>query len=303
MTASAGQNDSMLTEAVPCHGDNVSHPFPITALSPNASMADAWKIHWREYGMEAAQLAVLMFFICLSASLLYGRRSPLHDLTSLLLAKSLLMGLAVAAGTYGIIRSPFGRRTGAHFNPAVTLTYFYLGKVHRWDALFYVICQFIGGILGVCAALLLLRDNLSQPPVCYAITLPGQLGSIVALIAEFSLSGLLIAVILFTSNHRVLSRFSPLAVAALTVLYYGFGAPISGFSVNPARSFSSALFASIWRGLWIYFIAPIGGMIFASAIYAKFVGKANIYCAKVFHDMRSSCPFRCRFTSLYSTRD
>jgi aquaporin Z len=105
-------------------------------------------------------------------------------------------------------------------------------------------------------------------------------------------------VVLFATNHRHLARFSPLLVALLTVFYYGLCSSISGFSVNPARSFSSAFFAWIWQGLWIYFAAPCLGMVTAAAIYVRAIGPSGVYCAKVFHDLQSPCPFRCRFEEL-----
>jgi glycerol uptake facilitator-like aquaporin len=64
-------------------------------------------------------------------------------------SKSFLMGCAVAGVTFLIIRSPFGRRTGAHFNPALTLTYFFLGRIPHWDAIFYILFQFSGAVIGV----------------------------------------------------------------------------------------------------------------------------------------------------------
>ena len=81
------------------------------------------------------------------------------------------MGIAVAIITLMIIRSPFGRRTGAHFNPAITLTYFYLGRVHRWDTLYYVASHFAGGLTGVFVAHQILGWRLSAPPGCYVITI------------------------------------------------------------------------------------------------------------------------------------
>jgi aquaporin Z len=248
--------------------------------------------------MEAAELCVLMFFICLFAALLYGRPSPFQNLNLVPAARPFLMGFGVAFVTFLIIRSPFGRRTGAHFNPAVTLTYFYLGRVHRWDALFYIAWQFTGALSGVYIAHTVLGDNLAHPPVSFVVTVPGAYGDAAAFLAEFLLAGLLMAIVLFATNHRILVRFSPFAVAGLTVFYYGFCASLSGFSVNPARSFSSALFASIWNGMWIYFAAPVCGMLAAAAVYARAMSE-RVYCAKIFHDTESPCPFFCRFPELF----
>jgi len=274
-------------------------PFPVTRLASSASLVQAFATHWREYLMEAAELATLMFFICSFGTLIYSPASPLELWGLSNVAKSFLMGIAVAATTLLIIRSPFGRRTGAHFNPAITLTYFYLARVHRWDTLYYIAFQFTGGLAGILLAHALLGRDLSAPPVCYVITTPGIYGNAIAFAAEFLLSGLLMGVVLFAANRWPLARFSPLAVAGITVFYYVLCPSLSGFSVNPARSFSSAVFAWIWQGIWVYFAAPGVGMLAAAVVYIRSFGLEQVYCAKVFHDLRSACPFNCRFYQFY----
>src|SRR5262249_12784099 len=198
-----------------------------------------------------------------------------------------------------VIQSPFGRRTGAHFNPAVTLTFFWLGRMHRWDAAFYVAAQFAGAVAGVLGARAIIGLRLSAAPVQYMVTVPGKHGSAAAFVVEFLLSVLLMSTVLYASNHRLFVRFTPALVALLTVLYFVLSSSISGFSVNPARSFSSALFAWVWRGLWIYFAAPCLGMLAAAAIYIRWLGSDRVYCGKVFHDMRSTCPFNCHFQRMF----
>jgi aquaporin Z len=78
--------------------------------------------------MEAAEVGLLMMSICFAGALVYAEGSPLRHFSLTLNAKSFLMGGMVAASTYLIIRSRFGRRSGAHLNPAITLAYLWLGK-------------------------------------------------------------------------------------------------------------------------------------------------------------------------------
>jgi aquaporin Z len=273
--------------------------YRITALCPSASLLDAIQTHWREYLMEAAEMATLMLCICAAGSLLYGRTSAVANLGLSWLARSAIMGAIVAGGTFIIIHSPFGRRSGAHFNPALTVAYYSLGCIHHWDAFSYVMAHFFGGIAGVFFARQLLGSNLSDFPVRYVVTLPGRNGTMIALLAEFITSFALMEVVLLATNHRKLARYTPLFVAIVTVFYYMMAMSLSGYSVNPARSFSSALFARIWQGIWIYFIAPGIGMLVAAALYKKVAGADRIYCAKVFHDFQSDCPFNCRIAELY----
>jgi aquaporin Z len=272
--------------------------FPVIALAPSASLTEAIRTHWREYLMEATELGALMLSTCMFGTLLYSSDSPLNYLALPSDLRPVLMGIAVATTTFLIIRSPFGRRSGAHFNPAVTLAFLWLRRTHRWDALCYVVAQFLGAVTGVLVAHEVVGMRLSSAPVQYLVTLPGSYGRPAAFIAEFLLSGLLMGVVLYASNHRLLARFSPILVALVTIFYYALCSSISGFSVNPARTFSSALFAWIWQGIWIYFSAPCLGMLTSAAMYIKRAGPNRVYCAKVFHDNHSTCPFPCHFDRL-----
>jgi aquaporin Z len=249
--------------------------------------------------MESGELGALMMSTCICGTLIYSEDSPFKSLALSAVFKSTLMGSAVAITTLIVILSPFGRRTGAHLNPSVTLTFFWLGRVHRWDAVWYIVAQFIGAVAGVLAARQILGLRLSAPSVQYMVTVPGQHGTAITFLGEFLSAGLLMATVLYSSNHHSLVRFTSVLVAILTVFFFVLSPSKSGFSVNPARTFSPALFAWIWQGVWIYFSAPCLGMLSAAAIYIKTVGLNRVYCAKVFQDVRSVCPFRCQFEHLY----
>jgi aquaporin Z len=189
--------------------------FSITTLPASATPAEAITIHWREYLMEAAELCVLMLAICLSGTVIYSNASPLSAVPD---SSRSFLGSVVAGVTFLIIRSPFGRRTGAHFDPALTFTYLFLDRIHPWDAIFYILSQFAGAVTGVFIAREVLGRRLSAPPVCYVITVPGSYGNAVALLAEFLLSGILMGVILFTTNRVRLVNATPFFVALMRQL-------------------------------------------------------------------------------------
>ena len=107
------------------------------------------------------------------------------------------MGLTAIA----IIYSPWGKQSGAHLNPSVTLTFFRLGKIRGWDALFYIAAQFAGAVLGVWLVALLLGQTVSDPAVRYVVTLPARwaLGSSAA---EFVIAAILMSAVLHFSNHH-----------------------------------------------------------------------------------------------------
>ena len=91
-----------------------------------------------------------------------------------------------------LIYSPWGKQSGAHMNPAITLTFTRLGKVAPRDALAYMVAQFAGGLAGVLIARMALGGRLAHPSVDYAATLPGPWGASVAFVAEAAISCLLV---------------------------------------------------------------------------------------------------------------
>src|SRR5438445_11567210 len=98
-------------------------------------------------------------------------------------ARRALMGLAMGLTEIGIIYSPWGQQSGAHINPAVTFTFFRLGKIQPPDALFYIMAQFAGGITGVLLAQSALWMLIAHPSVNSVVTVPGLAGACVQFVA------------------------------------------------------------------------------------------------------------------------
>jgi aquaporin Z len=263
-------------------------------LDPSATLSEALALHWPEYLMEGAELAIFMLAASLFGTLLFYAHSPVLQRLPNLPLRLVLMGLAMGLTAIGIILSPIGRRSGAHFNPAVSIAFLFLGKMHRLDTLFYVIAQFVGGAFGVFAARLL-GARLGDPSVRYVVTVPGRYGVFAAFLAECFMGWLMMTVVLASANCPTFARFTWLFVGLLVMMYVIVFSTVSGFSVNPARTVASALFAQVWTALWIYFLAPVGGMMSAAAVYVMRSGSDAVLCAKIYHDQHSPCPFHCRF--------
>src|SRR3984957_11747965 len=194
-----------------------------------------------------------------------------------------------------IIHSPMGKRSGAHFNPAITLTYLRLGKIGLWDAVFYVLFQFLGGVFGVAVAAAIFGNSLSKPAIEYAVTVPGRYGTLAAFFAELFMAIVLMTVVLLLSNRAHLAIYVSYSVGVLIALYTFFFAPISGFSINPARTAGSAFFANVWTAGWLYFVAPLLGMFTAAEIYLHIAGDDHVLCAKLHPNSAFACPFLCHF--------
>lgn len=259
-------------------------------------MLGSLKAHWPEYLCEAAELGLFMISASLFTMLLWHPSSPALNLIPNSFVRRMLTGMAMGGTAIALIFSPLGKRSGAHFNPAVTLTFWRLGKVKNWDALFYVVAQFVGGILGVLAMSLVAPMALADPAVNYVATLPGPGGAGIAFLAEFIIAFGLMTVVLIVSNTPRLARFTGLFAGTLVATYITFEAPFSGMSMNPARTFSSAFVGHLWTGLWVYLTAPLLAMQLAALIYLR--GNGTVHCAKYHHHNRQRCIFNCRFADL-----
>lgn len=265
------------------------------AVSSKVHAAEAFSRHWQLYIFEGLELATFMLSACIFTVLLFDPSLPAVHLIPSPAARRLLMGIAMGATAILIIRSPPGRRSGAHFNPAITVTYLRLGKIRGWDAIFYVLFQFCGGILGVGVSALMLGGRLAVPAVNYAITVPGQEGTEAAFLAELFMAMVLMGVVLWTANNPSLAFYTSYLVGVLIALYILLFAPVSGFSINPARTTGSAVFADIWTAWWLYFIAPLLGMLTSAEIYRFAFGADQILCAKLHPDAKYPCPFICQY--------
>jgi aquaporin Z len=258
-------------------------------------MIEALRQHWPEYLMEAAELGLFMVSACTFTVLLFHPLSNIAQSINSELMRRMLMGVAMGATAITIIFSPLGKRSGAHFNPAVTLTYFRLGKIEPWDAAFFILFQVTGGIAGVVLASLLLGNLAAHRSVNYAVTRPGPRGPAIAFAAELLISFILMSVILTVSNIKRLSRWTGVFAGCLVALYITLESPISGMSMNPARTLGSASVAHLWTSLWIYFTAPPLGMLLAAEIYQRLKAGQAVACAKLHHHNNTRCIFRCSF--------
>jgi aquaporin Z len=261
-------------------------------------LSTALRAHWPEYLIEGGLLGLFMILAAAFGTLLEHPASPARQGLADPLPRRVLMGLAMGLTSVALVHSPWGKRSGAHLNPATTLTFMRLGKVAPADAFFYAAAQLAGGALGLLAAAAALGPLLADPAVNYVATLPGPAGAGPAFAAEVAITFVLMLTILSVSNLRRAARFTGLAAGALVACYITLEAPVSGMSLNPARSFASALPPRLWSDLWIYFTAPPLGMLAASQVYLWLRGARRVYCAKLHHDNHERCIFRCRWGEL-----
>src|SRR6516164_3790163 len=255
-------------------------------------------MHWPEYLIEGACLGLFMVSACSFTVLLEHPALAIRQWLPSAFVRRLLVGIAMGVTAVALIYSPWGKQSGAHFNPSVTLTFFRLGKIEPWDACFYVVAQFIGGTLGVLFSVLIWGHAIAEQNVRYAATLPGAQGTGVAFVAEMGISFLMMTMVLNVSNSAQIARFTGVIAGVLVATYITLESPLSGMSMSPARSFASAAPGGLWNSLWIYFTAPPLGMMLAAQVYLWLRGKHAVFCAKLHHDNDERCIFRCNYQPL-----
>lgn len=258
-------------------------------------MMAALRRHWPEYLIEAWALGLFMVSAGVFGVLLEAPASPLHRALPEPLLRTSIAGLAMGLTAVGLIYSPWGQRSGAHMNPAVTLTFLRLGKIEPVDAAGYVLFQCLGGLGGVLLVGAVAGRAFWDPPVRGVATVPGPEGKLVAFVAELGISFVLMLAILVLSNSARWARATGLAAGALVALYIAFESPLSGMSINPARTLASAWPSGIWTAFWLYLTAPTAGMLLAAETYRAVRGLGAVRCAKLHHTGSTRCIFRCGY--------
>ena len=223
--------------------------------------------NWIHYLQEALGLAIFMAAACFFSAMLEGRHSSWHQAIPNGLLRNFIIAVLMGATALFIFYSPFTSPSGSHINPAVTLSFLRLGKICHWDALFYILFQFAGGTAAVYIMQLFLGDALTAPPVNSAVTLPGKAGIWPAFFMEFTIAFVTMNMVLFTAGNERLKKYTRVIAAVLVCAYVLAAGPVSGFGMNPARSFASALPAHAWTAAWIYLIVPVAGMLCATEFF------------------------------------
>lgn len=253
-----------------------------------------------EYAIEAACLGLFMIVALAATIVLEHAASPVHAVLPNPLVRRVLMGLAMGLTVISIVYSPWGARSGAHLNPAVTLTFWRLGRVAHADAVAYAVAQFAGGLMGTWVGAAAFGAWATAPEVGLVATTPGRGGVAVAFAAEAAISFGLMLVVLHMSSNAKRASFTGLAAGAVVATWIAIEAPLSGMSMNPARTLGPALLSGHTTGLWIYFVAPPLGMLAAAEVFVRTPGVARVLCAKLNHAAGVPCPFICNYGETHS---
>ena len=228
----------------------------------------------KKYLAELIGTMALVLFGCGAAVISGTDAGALSGLG--LLGISLAFGLAVVAMAYTI-----GGISGCHINPAITIAMLVAGKISISDAVGYVVAQFIGAVVGAGILYVIASGNANFKMGEWALGSngwgEGYLGAYsttAAFITEAVLTFLFLYVIFNVTAKHGNGNMAGLAIGITLVLIHLVAIPITGTSVNPARSFGPAVFAGgkALSQLWLFIVAPIVGGI-AAALLWKFTGE------------------------------
>ena len=272
-------------------------PEPGVPLAAEAdlTLVQSLRRHWPEYAVEGVFLAVFVLGAGLVSAVLQG---PGVD-PQALPGRRLMAGLTIGLLLMAMIYCPWGRRSGTHLNPAITLAYLRLGKIGRWDALFYVLAQLAGGLVAVTV----LRSGALLPPASPPALLTSTIGPDgpwSAFITQAVLSATAMLLILYTSNHASWFRLTGVLYALLVVLTVACTAPLSGFGMNLARLLAVDVSADADPLRWLNLLPPLLGMQLAVEVWRLVTGRSQPLCAKLAHNTHGRCIFRCQHP--YQTR-
>lgn len=222
----------------------------------------------KKYLAELIGTAVLVLLGC-GAAVFAGAGQPFASVGTLGVAFA--FGLSVVAMAYSI-----GKVSGCHINPAITLGVFLSKRMSAKDAAMYIISQVIGAIIGSSILYCLAKDSGSTT------TLTGANGfaegaMMTAFVAEFVFTFIFVLVVLGVTSKGALNDFAGLAIGLALVLIHIVCIPITGTSVNPARSIGPAIFqgGAALTQLWVFIVAPLLGAVLSAIVWKILDSKEN----------------------------
>eukprot|EP00043_Microstomoeca_roanoka_P016199 m.164486 g.164486 ORF g.164486 m.164486 type:complete len:281 (-) comp16409_c3_seq1:266-1108(-) len=223
---------------------------------------------WPVFKKALAEFFGTLLFVFIGC----GTIQSVHDETGGSAALYLTIALAHGLAIFALV-SATAKISGGHLNPAVSIAIFITDhKNFSWKHLVsYIVAQLAGAIAG--AAILLgvyKRDILDATKFgSHHLGAGYTVGN--GVLIEIILTLLLVLVILRTAVDRVGLDYAPLAIGIVVTIDHLIGIPVSGASMNPARSLGPAVLANAWDDHWIYWVGPISGALLASVVYFAFM--------------------------------
>jgi aquaporin Z len=260
-----------------------------------ATLYNQWKRyggHLEEYASEFVGTAFHIFAVVAVVGIMFAPSSPMGRLLPDIHLRLLCAGLLIGSSGWLVALSPFGRLSGGHINPAISLGFWTLGRMHGRDLIGYVIGQMLGGAVGVLAASAILPSLAHQVRFAVLAPAPGLTSWAtfgLEVLATFALATVIFS---FVASKRLM-RYTPAAVTVTAGILVCLDGALSGAGLNPARWFGPAIFLSQWHLGWAYVAGPVLGTLIAAGIrlHPELIGHMPNTC-KLFHDARYRSIFK-----------
>ena len=233
----------------------------------------------RLFFAELIGTALLLMIGLSIVILMFGTGSPIAELIPNVKLRQAMTGF-MFGGTGALIAiSALGKESGAHINPAVTMTFWMFKKIDSQKALVYVAAQLIGAVIGTLP--LLLWGQLGRS-ISFGATMPGNGYTIQqAILGEVITTFTMVTLLILFLGFRQIRSYTPALFPFLYAIMVPLEADISGISTNPARSFGPAVVSGQWDAWWIYWVGPLAGALMA-CIFTSRLAK-RITSAKLYH--------------------
>lgn len=228
-----------------------------------------------------------MFGALSAIALVLGSGSPFDGAARWV--RLLVTGALVASVIAVVSASPLGRLSGAHLNPAVTVAFGVLGMVPRRDLVGYVVAQLAGALAGAAAFRVAwgsvaasVEGGVTHPSIAVA----GAIG------LEAAMTAALLAVIFACASRERWAPWTPLAIWPVLTVMVAAAGPLTGASLNPARSAGPAVAAGDLADLWVYVAGPLLGAAALAGAWRALPPARHPFTAKLCHDQRYATAFR-----------
>ena len=258
------------------------------------ALYEEWKRvgpHFEEYASEFAGTAFLLVCVVGIVALTFSAHSPLPHLLPSVTLRLALIGLVLGLASWAVALSPPGRLSGAHLNPAISMGFWLLGKMHGRDLVGYGLSQMIGAAAGTLLGGVIFGSWARS--VQMGSLHPGPHVSLLEAWAGELASTFVLALVVFVCvSLPKVSRWTPAVAAVLLIFLISGDGSYSGAGMNPARWFGPALAAQVWQTGTAYAIAPMLAALAAAALRRLTLKSIPPRTAKLFHDPRYRSLFR-----------
>jgi len=238
--------------------------FELSAESLGLSAEDLGPRTWRAVVAEFIATLLFVFVGAGAVAVVTGvlERSPGEDAAALA-AIALAHGLAIA-----LLVAAIASISGGHINPAVTFAAVITGRMKAAPGVLYVVAQLAGAVVGALLLKIVLVEGVEGNLGAHALNLDALSSEGAGLLVEVVLTFVLVFTVFATAvDPRGMVNLAPVAIGLAVLVDHFVGVPLTGASMNPARSFGPALVADAWDDHWVYWLGPLAGGGLAGLVY------------------------------------